>query len=186
MATISNQLAKSGKFGDLRKRVVFLLLALVVYRIGGHIPVPGIDRAAFEIFFKGQSGGLLGALLTFGEYKGYGMAVACELLGGALSGGGTWHREPEPAVRAVVNSMLTIVIDPARLGTQQSFEQEALAFTDWLQAGPVAPGFEKVQLAGDPERTARAQRQKHGISIDAQTWAELVAAGAKVGAHVAP
>ena len=133
-----------------------------------------------------QSGGLLGALLTFGEYKGYGMAVACELLGGALSGGGTWHREADPPVRAVVNGMLTILIDPARLGTQQSFEQEALAFVDWLRAGPVAPGFERVQLAGDPERTARAQRQEHGIAIDAQTWAELVAAAAKVGARIAP
>ncbi len=133
-----------------------------------------------------QSGGLLGALLTFGEYKGYGMAVACELLGGALSGGGTWHRDASTATRAVLNSMLTIVIDPARLGTQQSFEQEALAFVDWLRAGPVAPGFEQVLLAGDPERAARTDRQKHGISIDAQTWSDLVAAGAKVGAVVAP
>ena len=133
-----------------------------------------------------QSGGLLGALLTFGEYKGYGMAVACELLGGALSGGGTWHRETDSTVRAVLNSMLTIVIDPARLGTQQSFEQEALAFVDWLRAGPVAPGFSEVQLAGDPERAARTERQHHGIAIDAQTWAELVAAGAKVGARLAP
>ena len=40
------QLAKSGKFGDLRRRLVFLLLALVVYRIGAHIPVPGIDPNA--------------------------------------------------------------------------------------------------------------------------------------------
>ena len=43
MATSANQLDKSGKFGDLRRRIVFLVLALVVYRIGGHIPVPGID-----------------------------------------------------------------------------------------------------------------------------------------------
>jgi preprotein translocase subunit SecY len=41
VVTTANQLAKSGKFGDLRRRIVFLLLALVVYRIGGHIPVPG-------------------------------------------------------------------------------------------------------------------------------------------------
>ena len=40
---IANQLAKSGKFGDLRRRLLFLLGALVVYRIGAHIPVPGID-----------------------------------------------------------------------------------------------------------------------------------------------
>jgi preprotein translocase subunit SecY len=38
---------QSGKFGDLRRRLVFLLLALVVYRIGAHIPVPGIDPTSW-------------------------------------------------------------------------------------------------------------------------------------------
>jgi len=132
-----------------------------------------------------QSNGLLGALLTFGEYKGYGMAVACELLGGALSGGGTWHREADPAARAVLNGMLTILIDPARLGTQAKFEQEAVAFADWLRAGPVAPGFESVLLAGEPERAARAHHAVHGIDIDDRTWAELVAAGNKVDVVIA-
>ena len=42
MATAA-QIAKTGKFGDLRRRLVFLLLALVVYRVGAHIPVRGID-----------------------------------------------------------------------------------------------------------------------------------------------
>ncbi|MDP3799012.1 MAG: dehydrogenase [Polaromonas sp.] len=129
-----------------------------------------------------QSNGLFGALLAFGEHKGYGMAVACELLGGALTGSGTWHRPTDPAVRAVVNGMLTILIDPAKLGTQAAFEQEAVAFVDWLQAGPVAPGFDAVQIAGDPERATRAQREVDGIEVDDQTWQEMVAAGRKVGA----
>jgi uncharacterized oxidoreductase len=77
--------------------------------------------------------------------------------------------------------MLTILIDPAKLGTQATFEQEALAFIDWLQAGPVAPGFDAVQIAGDPERAYRKQRQTEGIAVDAQTWQEIVAAGHKVG-----
>jgi uncharacterized oxidoreductase len=128
-----------------------------------------------------QSNGLFGALLAFGEHKGYGMAVACELLGGALTGSGTWHKPTDPAVRAVINGMLTILIDPARLAIQATFEQEALAFVDWLQAGPVAPGFDAVQIAGDPERAYRAQRQDRGIAVDAQTWQEIVAAGRKVG-----
>lgn len=128
-----------------------------------------------------QSNGLFGALLAFGEHKGYGMAVACELLGGALTGGGTWHKPTDPAVRAVVNGMLTVLIDPAKLGTQPGFEQEAVAFVDWLKAGPVAPGFEAVQIAGDPERAIRAERQTGGIAVDAQTWQEMVAAGRKVG-----
>ncbi len=132
-----------------------------------------------------QSKGLFGALLAFGEHKGYGMAVACELLGGALTGSGTWHKPTDPSVRAVINGMLTILIDPAKLGTQAAFEQEATAFVDWLRAGPVAPGFDAVQIAGDPERAYRAQREVDGITIDAQTWQEMVAAGAKVGVALA-
>ncbi len=119
-----------------------------------------------------QSNGLFGALLAFGEHKGYGLAVACELLGGALTGGGTWHR-PADQARAVVNSMLTILIDPARLGTQASLAQEGQAFVDWLRESPPAPGSDGVQLAGEPERAARRQRLQAGIQIDDQTWAEI-------------
>ena len=56
MATNPTQLAKSGKFGDLRRRLVFLLLALVVYRIGTHIPVPGIDPNEMAKLFQQQGG----------------------------------------------------------------------------------------------------------------------------------
>ena len=65
MATSANQLAKSGKFGDLRRRIIFLILALVVYRIGGHIPVPGIDPTQLQQLFKGQSGGILSMFNMF-------------------------------------------------------------------------------------------------------------------------
>jgi preprotein translocase subunit SecY len=65
VATNANQLAKSGKFGDLRRRLVFLLLALVVYRIGAHIPVPGIDPAQLQEMFKSQEGGILSLLNVF-------------------------------------------------------------------------------------------------------------------------
>jgi preprotein translocase subunit SecY len=65
VVTSANQLAKSGKFGDLRRRIVFLLLALVVYRIGAHIPVPGIDPVALQQLFQGQSGGILNLFNMF-------------------------------------------------------------------------------------------------------------------------
>jgi preprotein translocase subunit SecY len=60
-----NQLAKAGKYGDLRRRLVFLLLALVVYRIGAHIPVPGIDATQLQRFFGDQQGGILSMLNMF-------------------------------------------------------------------------------------------------------------------------
>ncbi|WAC73629.1 preprotein translocase subunit SecY [Roseateles sp. SL47] len=65
MASNASQLAKSGKFGDLRRRLVFLLLALVVYRIGAHIPVPGIDPTQLQQLFKGQQGGILSLFNMF-------------------------------------------------------------------------------------------------------------------------
>lgn len=131
-----------------------------------------------------QSNGLFGALMTFGEHKGYGLAVACELLGGALTGGGTWHR-PADARRSVFNGMLTVLIDPSSLGTQAAFAQEAAAFVDWLRAAPVGVGFDAVQMAGEPERRARLQREREGIWLDDASWAEIVAAGAKVGVVLA-
>ncbi|MFZ2739469.1 MAG: preprotein translocase subunit SecY [Burkholderiaceae bacterium] len=65
MATGSAQIAKTGKFGDLRRRLLFLLLALVVYRVGAHIPVPGIDPAQLQQLFKGQQGGILSLFNMF-------------------------------------------------------------------------------------------------------------------------
>jgi uncharacterized oxidoreductase len=126
---------------------------------------------------------LFGALMAFGEHKGYGMAVACELLGGALTGTGTWH-QPADNRRSVINGMLTILIDPQKLGTRASFEDEALAFVDWLKESPPAPGSDAVRIAGDPEREARIKREREGIVIDDTTWAEIVAAGAKVHADL--
>jgi uncharacterized oxidoreductase len=130
-----------------------------------------------------QSNGLFGALLTFGEHKGYGLAVACELLGGALTGSGTWHR-PADTARTVINGMLTVLIDPAKLGTQAAFEREAAAFIDWLRQSPPGAGFEAVQIAGEPERKARAARERDGIWIDDTTWREIVEAGKKVGVAI--
>lgn len=130
-----------------------------------------------------QSNGLFGALMTFGEHKGYGMAVACELLGGALSGGGTWHR-PTTTARSVYNGMLTVLIDPAKLGTQEAFTEEARAFVESLRQGPAAPGVDHVQIAGEPERAMRVTRAKEGITVDSQTWEEIRAAGQKVGLTV--
>jgi preprotein translocase subunit SecY len=65
VVTSANQLARSGKFGDLRRRIVFLLLALVVYRIGAHIPVPGINPQQLTELFNSQSSGILGLFNMF-------------------------------------------------------------------------------------------------------------------------
>ena len=121
-----------------------------------------------------------GALLTTGEHKGSGLALVCELLGGALTGGLT-QRVPADARRRVHNGMLSILIDPARMGTATNLAAEADAFIDWYLASPPAAGVERVRFAGEPEREARARRTAQGIAIDEVTWAEITAAGGKLG-----
>ncbi len=133
-----------------------------------------------------QGNGLFGALMTFGEYKGYGMAVACELLGGALSGGATWRGETDGRA-AVLNSMLTILIDPDKLDTRASFDHEAAEFIAWVKRSPQPQGATPgggVMIAGDPERAARIARERDGIVVDDNTWAAIVEAGGKVGCGV--
>jgi len=121
-----------------------------------------------------------GALTTFGVHKGYGLAVVAELLGGALTGGGTWHTEDRGKMR-VLNGMLTILIDPEKLGTAPVFVQEAAAFIDWVKRSPPAKGVERVRIAGDPERETRARREREGIPVDATTWTEIGAAAETLG-----
>lgn len=65
MATKPTSVVKTGKYGDLRRRLVFLLLALIVYRIGAHIPVPGINPDQLRQLFEGQGGGILNLFNMF-------------------------------------------------------------------------------------------------------------------------
>ena len=65
MAIDAVRIAKTGKYGDLRRRLVFLLLALVVYRVGAHIPVPGINPDQLRQFFSSQGGGILNLFNMF-------------------------------------------------------------------------------------------------------------------------
>jgi preprotein translocase subunit SecY len=65
MATALPNVGKAGKYGDLKRRLLFLLGALVVFRIGGHIPVPGIDPNELARLFSGQQGGILGMFNMF-------------------------------------------------------------------------------------------------------------------------
>src|SRR6202048_3536985 len=116
-----------------------------------------------------------GALMTFGEHKGYALAFVCEMLAGALCGSGTMRPERQGRGTAT-NGMLTIVIDPSRLVDREWLAQEIAAMTSYIPASPPARPDEPVLIPGDPERRTRAERIANGIPIDDETWRELVAA----------
>ena len=65
MASSAPNRASADKYGDLRRRLLFLLLALVVYRVGAHIPVPGINPEQLEQLFNDQQGGILSLFNMF-------------------------------------------------------------------------------------------------------------------------
>lgn len=125
--------------------------------------------------------GRLGALRTFAAHKGYALAMVCELLGAALTGGETAVPENFPPRHAIWNNMLAIVFDPTRMGTGAHFEREVRDFVDWVKSAPLADGFDAVLMPGDPERIARRDRAK-AIPVDAGTMAQLDEAARLIGA----
>ena len=121
-----------------------------------------------------------GALRTFGEHKGFGMALICELLGGALAAGMTC-RTPADGRKEILNGMFTIIFDPEKFGQGALFQEEMHHFVQWVKASPAMPGSDGVKLAGEPERVSRAKRLAEGIPVDANTWRDLLTAATKLG-----
>ncbi len=134
MATNANQLAKSGKFGDLRRRLVFLLLALVVFRIGAHIPVPGIDPAQLQQFFKGQEGGILSLFNMFS--------------GGALSRFTVFALGITPYISASIVIQLMTYVVPALESLKKEGESGRRKITQYTRYGTLGLAlFQSLSIA---------------------------------------
>lgn len=121
-----------------------------------------------------------GALLSMGEHKGYGLALVCDLLGGILTGGGTMQPE-NPRPGGIVNNMLSVIIDPARLVDQTWLNAELDATIEYVKSSRPVKSGGPVLVAGDPERFMRAERQREGIPMNETTWREIILAAQKVG-----
>lgn len=121
-----------------------------------------------------------GALLPFGEHKGSGLALMCELLAGALSGGGTIH-PGNPRHGSAVNCMFNVIVDPARLVDISWLQAEIDATIDYVKsARPTEPG-KPIQVAGDPERARTAERTANGIEVDETAWGLILDAAKDIG-----
>src|SRR5438132_8420818 len=124
-----------------------------------------------------------GAVLTFGEHKGYALAFVCEMLAGALCGSGTMRPERQGRGTAT-NGMLTIVIDPSRLIDREWLRGEIAAMTAYITASPPQHPNQPVLSPGDPERLPRAERIRNGVPVDDETWRELTLAARSVNVLV--
>jgi uncharacterized oxidoreductase len=113
-----------------------------------------------------------GSLHTFGGHKGFGMAMMCEIFAGALTGGYTTHEETRVKGSAIVNGMLSVIIDPSALDASDA-QEEADAFVAWVKASPRLAGHGEIYVPGEPECLVKAQRGTSGIPIDVTTWTQI-------------
>ncbi|MDD3529018.1 MAG: preprotein translocase subunit SecY [Gallionellaceae bacterium] len=114
----------SGKMGDLKRRLWFLIGALIVYRIGAHIPVPGIDPSVLEDLFRSQQGGILGMFNMFS--------------GGALSRFTVFALGIMPYISASIIVQLLTVVSPQLEALKKEGEAGRRKITQYTRYGTVA------------------------------------------------
>ena len=118
-----NLLASVGKMGELKSRLWFVLGALVVYRLGAHIPVPGIDPTALKQLFDSQSGGILGMFNMFS--------------GGALSRFTVFALGIMPYISASIIMQLVSVVSPKMEALKKEGEAGRRTITKYTRYGTV-------------------------------------------------
>ncbi len=109
------------KYGDLKRRLLFLLGALIVYRIGTFIPVPGIDPLVLDQLFKSQQGGILGMFNMFS--------------GGALSRFSVFALGIMPYISASIIVQLMTTVSPQLEALKKEGESGRRKITQYTRYG---------------------------------------------------
>ncbi|MBU3593021.1 preprotein translocase subunit SecY [Polynucleobacter sp. 71A-WALBACH] len=117
-------IAQSGnKFGELRQRLIFLVLALLVFRLGAHIPVPGIDPDQLAQLFSGQKDGILGMFNLFS--------------GGALSRFTVFALGIMPYISASIIMQLMTIVVPSLESLKKEGQAGQRKITQYTRYGTV-------------------------------------------------
>jgi len=136
VSTQASQLAGSGKFGDLRRRLTFLILALVVYRIGTHIPVPGVNPEVVAKFFDPESAG-----------SGF-FGLANMFTGGALSRFSIFALGIMPYISASIVMQLLSHVVPYLERIKKEGEAGRRKITQYTRYGALVLAFFQAYLIG--------------------------------------
>ena len=138
-------------------------------RFGALVDASGRPTADPEVMFQEPKG----ALAPFGLHKGYGLAIAVEILSTLLGGGRTIAVHHDEGVTH--NNMLAILLDPARMGGSASLETALEDLLGYVVSSPKAEGLDEILVPGDPEFRARAAAGDR-LQIEPATWREVLAA----------
>jgi hydroxycarboxylate dehydrogenase B len=128
-----------------------------------------------------QAGNGPGAIRAFGDHKGSGLALICELLGGSLTGMMATGLGGERGDRFRGNGMLSFYVDPAVVDPEGLFPADVARYVAYFKsAKPIEPGGE-VLSPGEPEDRTRQQRLAEGVPLPDDTWAAIIATAREVG-----
>jgi hydroxycarboxylate dehydrogenase B len=120
-----------------------------------------------------------GSIATFGQHKGSGLAIACELMSAVLGSGPLVADEDESG--AILNNMMCVVIDPARMATGDEPIAAATArMLGYVESAAPAEGTAKVLTPGQPERANRERLGKR-LEIEPATWGDIEKAALSIG-----
>jgi uncharacterized oxidoreductase len=116
-----------------------------------------------------------GAIRAFGEHKGSGLALICELLGGSLTGTGATQLG-----RRFANGMFSLYIDPAQFDPGHFFDEDMARYLGWFKDAKTIPGV-AIVTPGEPERASRAKRLSQGVPLSEETWQSIAETALAVG-----
>ena len=115
------------------------------------------------------------ALLPFGgtvsEHKGFGLSVIVDILSGALTGAGCSKGEDA----RVGNGLFVLVMNVASFRGFPGFSAEIQRFVDYLKSAKRAAGVDTIRVPGERGWEEQRKREREGIPIDAETWAQIQA-----------
>jgi len=118
-----------------------------------------------------------GAIRAMGLHKGSGLSIMCEILAGALTGGGAGR----PGQTRLENNMLSIYMEASRFGQGGDFAEEVELYIAFAKsARPIEPGG-AVLMPGEPEQVSREARARDGIPLTEPAWEAIVATAGSVG-----
>ena len=112
----------------------------------------------------------LGAIRAMGEHKGSGLALMCELLGGALTGNGT----SGPGAPSFANGMLSLYAAPGAFGEGAALVQVVDDYIDWVKSARPANVGTPVLMPGEPERIKAVERRAEGLPLAEDTWSSVL------------
>ena len=113
-----------------------------------------------------------GAIRAMGDHKGSGLALMCELLGGALTGNGVCG----PTDRPFANGMFSLYAVPDAFGPGEAFSRTVEDYVEWLLSARPADPDKPVLVPGDPERATAAERRANGLPLADDAWTAILAA----------